>query len=251
MMRVAVCCKESVKLEKLEKWIGQIKEIVRCDGYTSLSSLIQTLSKQKAEYYQIVVMDLNWDGKLEGIDAARYVWELSPDTRILYMVDEPSRYVQELFLRTPNMLGFLIKPVEEKILLEYIWKIIDEQRAGKSSRLLIRNKGAVHSIPVKEILYLESEGHTVSVRTAEETYSSYGRLDHFLEQLSDSFIQCHKSYAVNMKWIHSIERYQIMLDNGWRVPVSKARYMETQKRYSAYVTRLQYLKEREEPEPKG
>lgn len=57
----------------------------------------------------------------------------------------------------------------------------------------------------------------------------------FLEQLPEYFIQCHKSYIVNMNEISRLERNGICLEQDIVVPVSKSRYGETKKQYFRFM----------------
>ena len=49
------------------------------------------------------------------------------------------------------------------------------------------------------------------------------------------FIQCHKSYAVNLMHISQLEKYEIILKNGTRLPISQSKYMETKSRYVDFL----------------
>lgn len=81
-----------------------------------------------------------------------------------------------------------------------------------------------------DINYLEVFGHKLVIhlsdgRTEQLNYS-LSQARELLPQ--DRFLQCHRSYLVNKQAIRSLRRYEITLDGGEAVPVSKQRYREVE-----------------------
>lgn len=85
------------------------------------------------------------------------------------------------------------------------------------------------------VLYLESSNHRVLIHTEEDTYSVYDKLSNFFPQFPDSFIQCHKSFVINMSRIRRIEGNEIIFQDGSRVPVSKVYQEKVRKSYFSYI----------------
>ena len=65
-----------------------------------------------------------------------------------------------------------------------------------------------------------SDGHT------EQLNYSLSQAHELLPQ--DRFLQCHRSYLVNKQAVRSLRRYEITLDGGETVPVSKQRCREVE-----------------------
>lgn len=235
MMRVAVCDEDISVLEYIREQVVRVWGKGQFDGYEEPSSLIKAL--KFGRHFRLVIMGMEWgrDCGDKGIEAARQVQELNPEIRIICMAEQPERYIQQIFLESVNIFGFLTKPIEEEILNRYFKKAQEEEMMTPNNCLLIRNKGAMQSVQFDDILYLESEGHTVMVQTREGSHCCYGRLDKFIDQLPEHFIQCHKSYLVNMKAIRRIERNWISMEQGELIPISKSRYGSTRERYFHYM----------------
>ena len=62
--------------------------------------------------------------------------------------------------------------------------------------ITILSQGKPISLPTDEILYLESQGHTIYIHTAVEIISIYRRLDDIVRLLPDNFYRCHKKQSV-------------------------------------------------------
>ena len=73
---------------------------------------------------------------------------------------------------------------------------------------------------VDEILYLESDRHTVTLHMLDgsvlETAEKLGNLEKKIED--PRFLRCHQSFLVNMDHITDVEE-EFLLRNGERVPI--------------------------------
>lgn len=236
MMKVAVCDEDAYTVGQIKKILDYEEGVDGCDGYTGLPLLWNTM--KAGERYQLIIMAIEWAGRAEGIEAAIRIQSMDADVRIIYMTAYPLRYIQQIFLQTTGLSGFLIKPVEEELLLRYIEGFMGGKKREVGDGLLVKNKRGIISVRFREILYLESERHLITIWTKTDRHSCYGRLEKLLEQLPESFVQCHKSYIVNMKEINQIERTGIRMEGGTIVPVSKSRYSTTRSRYLRYMEEL-------------
>ena len=231
-MKAAVCDDEQVILEEMVKTVEEIPLVEGCDGFKDPESLFRSI--ESGEKYQVILMDIEWQGKEAGITAAEQIRRLDPEARIIYMTGYTRQYVQQIFLRPSNLSGFLMKPVDPELLKQNIQKIALKNQEEKRG-LLVKYKSSVRSIRFDAIFYLESAGHLITIHTEEGHQNCYDRLDKMMERLPESFLQCHKSYVVNMDKIQRIERNRIVMADSQEVPISKARYRETKSRYFPYM----------------
>lgn len=75
----------------------------------------------------------------------------------------------------------------------------------------------------QDIMYIESDKMYAYVHTVERTLRFRIQLKEILLRLNDAnFQRCHQSFIVNMDYIYSLKRYEIILRNGVMIPVSKA-----------------------------
>lgn len=234
MMRVAVCDADGHILEQIRERVNHFWGITQCDGYLDPHDLIRLLECDQR--YELVIMSIEWDGTDRGIEAGQQIGWLSPETKVIYMTERPMDYVQQIFLQVINLNGILIKPIDEKILINYLEKNLEQEQANLKDSLVIKKKGRMKPIHFDDILYMESSGHVVRIKVKQDSHYCYGRLEDFLGQLPENFIQCHKSYIVNMNGIMEIKGNQILMEDELMIPISKSRARITKMGYQSYMS---------------
>ena len=233
MKGVAVCDDNPLILEDVAKAVECILGTECCDRYDDLKNLL--IAIEGGERYLAIIMDIEWDGSACGIEAAQKIQRLDECAKIIYMTGYAERYVQQIFLKPANISGFLMKPVEENLLKENLKKIMEDVQEAEKKRLLVKYKGAMLTLSFDDIVYLESAGHMITIHTRTGKQSCYDRLEKIFERLPEYFIQCHKSYVVNMKEIQRIEKGKVLLSDYTEIPISNARYGDTKSRYFHYM----------------
>lgn len=97
-------------------------------------------------------------------------------------------------------------------------------------------------IRIKEILYLESEGHAIRLHVGTEAVSIRESLSQCEEKLKGrGFVRTYTSFLVNMYHIRCLEKENVLLDNGERLYVSRRRYPEVKIMFENYIRHLDFV----------
>ena len=193
----------------------------------------------------IILMDLELEEAGNGIDLTAKIRKSNPETVFIYVTAYTEKFVQDAFLNSKNVAGFLVKPIQK----EYFSKAID-----KAKKILLKTRKTIHITPIKggytalnedEILYIESTAHNATYFTDEEEYTVVGKLSDILKILSRSFEQCHKSFIVNMDRVKSIEPKSVIMDTGKNIPLS---YNKRENFKIKYMEYFRFLKEEHDDE---
>lgn len=220
-MNVAVCDPLQESLDSLKDLLLQMSCIKEVELYSNVKFFFEDL--KEGSYYDVVLMGLNWEDEKNGIDYAQEIYEYNSHTKVVFMTYYTEEYIEHVVLKSSNMSGFLVKPVKIEM-LEKVFDKICQQNKNTDGKLVIRHKGNVSVVLMTDIVYMESRLHKVNIILDKSIYQCNERLEQMLERVDDSFIQCHKSYVVNTKHISSYKRYEIILDTGTVIPISKKRY---------------------------
>jgi DNA-binding LytR/AlgR family response regulator len=206
-------------------------ENVSC--FSDLSLFFSSI--EEGHLYEAVLMDINWEQKKTGMDAATELYKCSPETRVIYVTRYSEKYAQLIFLHQANLSGYITKPVDVEILEANLQKVAAALPYSEQPALVVRQKGAILSIPFRQIFLIESLNHHVIIHYAEESAKIYETLGKIKAALPPEFCQCHKSYIINMRHVQCLRGSQFLLQNGKTVPVSRPKLSQTKDAYLKFV----------------
>jgi two-component system LytT family response regulator len=181
---------------------------------------------------QVVFMDIEIN-KSSGIDCAKVISQIAPDTKIIFATAH-SEYMSNAF--EMYAFDYLIKPFNiERInhTLERIERIISKdsitnndsanenssdnstlnekgsQEKEDKTQLLIKGKESLNFISVQDIIMIERADNSTYIYTVDgEIYNTSVSLSELENRLpTDVFMRSHKSYIINTTYIKKIEPY--------------------------------------------
>lgn len=232
MLKLAVCDDSVLFLQEMKKNLEIDRRVKEVTVYENPEKLLTDIKEEKIDF-DAIFMDIEFEKEKNGIQYVRKIFQEAPQIQMIYVTGYHDRYVQHIFLTEANLTGYLMKPLDGKILDQYLDKICEKKEPKKIIRFSIRGKE--HLVTADSVLYLESHNHKVLIRTEDHEYSVYDKLSNFQTQLPASFIQCHKSFLINMKRIRYIEGNEVHFQDGSRVPVSKVHQEKVRKSYFSYM----------------
>ena len=101
-----------------------------------------------------------------------------------------------------NPISYLQKPFNEKDIL--IALELAKSKIEESKELLIRAKNITKKVKVKDILFAKKEDHYLELHTEEGSKLLRSTVSEFLENVTDDFLQIHRSYIVNKNFVTGV-----------------------------------------------
>jgi len=248
-MRIAVCDDQAEVLLAVERMFsrgGVITGIENVDIYQDIRKLKKEF--QEGNRPDVLIMDICHEfnpalpktkDRQEGIDCAYELNQRYPELQIIYMTEDVKKYSQNIFLKPVNLLGYLTKPVDLVILKKLLEIAKEKQKQNDEKRVTILCRNHKQIFYLDEILYLESRAHRTMIHTYEGEEVCRDKISDLEQRMGDTFVRCHQSFLVNMKYIRRIENESFKLENGEEISISKRRYVETKNRYFAYLNRIE------------
>ncbi len=228
--RIAICDDEVATCEELEKLTLDVFGSFSCRAeveiFYSGESFINHI-KNNNIVYDFILLDIELY-ELNGVSVGKYIREIISDVRAqIIFISSKTIYAMELFQVTP--LDFLVKPITYDILSTTIKRGINILNTLQDSFECIQGNTIIR-IPTSQILYFESSGRKVKVVTAENDVWFYDQISKISKSLSNSFIQVHKSYIVNINAVRECHADHIVLLDGNQIPISRT-YRESVRKY--------------------
>ncbi|MCD8382258.1 MAG: LytTR family DNA-binding domain-containing protein [Clostridiales bacterium] len=233
MQHIIICDDDRQICAALATMIDQVYEIPhrirQVHSWDALRDELLAISPGEAD---IVFMDIQL-GADNGILISRQLRELYPHIRFIYITGY-IQFSEAIFHGCPT--AFLVKPIKPASLLYALEKATLELDSMDDAVLSLKDRsGALHSIPLRQIHYIESMGRLALLHTDGGPVECYRRLGELEEQLAGSFVRCHQSFLVNLALVKQIQELQLLLSTGESVPISRIRLKTTKERLMQYA----------------
>lgn len=232
MIRAAICDDENTMLDYLYEHISKEFEgqnaNVHIEKYISGKDF---LNSYKTKPYDVVFLDIDMP-EISGFDVAE---KISEKALIIFVTThdelvfsslkfQPFRFVRKTYL--DDEIEETIKAICVKIM---------KRKAEQRIKFQTREKEVY--IFAHDIEYIEVYDHWLRVYTNEKkTIECYGSLSDFENVLAPvGFIRTYKSYLVNFKYINSVQKGQVVLDDGTEIPVSRYKASEVREKLKEYI----------------
>ncbi|MBP1538338.1 MAG: LytTR family DNA-binding domain-containing protein [Ruminococcus sp.] len=218
-MRLAVLDDEKAFINEFSDIAARIMPDAEIIGFDKEDKLIQSLSGDKVD---CVFMDICLDNT-SGIDSAKHVKDISPDTPVVFVTGYPQQYCQSIFLEHFDFepFAFVCKPVEPNV-LQRVFEKLESKGKDKSATITLHSGRQDVILNTQEIIYVESNRWYVLVHTKNKVITVRAKLSDIEQLLPESFISSHKSYVVNASYVRAFNSSAVTLTDGTELPVSRS-----------------------------
>lgn len=233
-MKIAICDDEEAQRmllsDYLTEWGKDRKNLPEISCFSSGESL---LFSWEDESFDLLILDIEM-GDLSGMELAGKIRKENDEIPILFITGYEKYMAQGYDVAA---LHYLLKPVHKEKLFEVLDGL---SRKKKPEEKLIFPTAQGHLLlPASQIWYVEAMGHDCLLCTAEDKKQIRMSMGDAIKLLGDQkgFVQCHRSYLVNLQHISAIVRAEIVLDDGTRLPVSRRAQKEVNE---AFIRNYRY-----------
>ena len=115
-------------------------------------------------------------------------------------------------------------------------KALSNLQDSRQLPVAIQHNGTVTMVDPSEVEFVESERRKVRLHSVRgECIETYATLGQMLDMLPECFVQCHKSYLVNMACIVELRPGSVLLRSGREVSVSQRQRTSVRDSFFHYV----------------
>jgi len=178
--------------------------------------------------YDLLFLDIDM-GEINGLDLARRLRKSRPDAVLIFVTNfieyAPEGYEVDAF-------RYLGKSELENRLPGYFSDALALCRE-RQLNIDIVHAGKTVSVPIQSIIYIESTDHNqyLYLNGTEKSKLPASMKMSELESLlsSHGFLRIHRSYLVNMTYLHQLKSTKAYLTTGISLPVGARSYRENQR----------------------
>lgn len=178
--------------------------------------------------YDILLLDIEMK-EMNGVDLAKRIRMENKEVQIIF-ISGFIEYITDGY--DVEALHFLLKPLNRNKLIEILEKA--KNRITKNEKvMLLPTMDGIQRVYLKEMRYIEVRLNYLTIYGDKE-YIIKKTLSNMEKELDESFIRSHRSYMININYIRTITKTEVLLEDGTTIPLSKAYYDKVNQAFIRY-----------------
>ncbi len=237
MLQIAICDDNNTELLLIEQIVETFKAShiskynIKCDTFSNGLDLLKTT--ENGIRYDILILDVVMP-LITGIEVAAEIRKSNNLSKIVFLTSSREFAVDSYKV---NAFYYLLKPIKKEELIPILEMacadIVDKREKG----IIIKSKMCLTKVFYHRLEYIEVLRRTLFFHlTNGEVLESLGTMSQLENDLlSDKrFIKPHRSYIVNMDYIHRFTDKDIITFSNSPVPISRELYKNIKQTYIDY-----------------
>ena len=236
MYSIALCDDEDRELDRIENFLASYRsrkqEVeYKTERFSSAEALLQQVREERY-VPDILLLDIFMSGK-SGMEAAEEVRSLGLDMPIVFLTAS-TEYALKAY--GVDAVQYLVKPLDDKRFFHAMDSVIRQIGRSRKNQIVIKVAGGIRQIQPNDIVYCESQKNYQMLCLTTGKYRVRMTAGKLWEMLGEfcRFGRCGRSYILNMDHIVSVEREEIVMDNGCTIYIPRNKAAEFKKVYFAY-----------------
>ncbi|MCD7752851.1 MAG: LytTR family DNA-binding domain-containing protein [Lachnospiraceae bacterium] len=269
-MKIGICDDEKSTREYLERllkeWGQECGEPVETVGFVDAERFL--FAWEECRDFDVLLLDIEM-GRMNGMELAGRIRESDEDVAIVFITGY-DEYIGQGY--EVAALHYLLKPVAK----EKLYQVLDRAYAGLRKKGIremfevaevsgpagndftgeLKGGGqagnhpggakrssvqaGVVTITLEDIWYVEAFAHDCAVYLKNAEYHvkrSIGDMEKLFSEKGLSFVRTHRSYLVNLKYVSSLWKEDVVLDDGRRVPLSRRMRQQVNEAFVRYFVK--------------
>lgn len=240
-MKIVICDDNLEDLKTIDELLQQYLKARGMTGclvekYSDPSTLFKKI--ESGEQADLYLLDMIMSEKT-GIDIGRQLRDKGCENAIIYITSSVDYALDAYHV---HAVRYLLKPLEKADFFEAMDHVYTHIKTNPDPMYLIKTKDGLIHVPYSRIEYIENVSRMLDVHltNGEHVMSIFIRssFDEKIEPLLESkaFLQVHKSFVVNLKYIKKLGTNYVIMDSGDKIPVSKAKTAAVKKEYLLFFS---------------
>jgi DNA-binding LytR/AlgR family response regulator len=232
MIKIAICDDEKIACETLEQkilsYMDEREEPCEITCFFSAAELLQTPC-----FFDLFFLDIQMPEQ-DGIALAKKIRE-NENQGIIIFITALAECVYDAF--EVEAFDYICKPIDDIRLQKALDRAIKKIQGIENKCLFVKTMNWCKSVRLDDLYYCEVTNRTIHLHTKIGVIEYYCKLEDIKKQLDYRFIQCHRSYLVNLDYLLEYSNGQITLECGEHIPVSRLRHQDFMEAMMLYMKR--------------
>lgn len=237
-MRIGFCDDDSSVLGEFVRFLNEYTS--RCDQeitWSAFSSPLELMAAvDRGERYDVLFLDIIMPGE-NGINIAKEIRQKDNCVKIVFHTVSEEYAVQSYSVKAYD---YLLKPLCQERFVKLMDTLLAECEKEYSRSLLLRCKDGITRVEPEKIEFCEVVHRTLFLHMSNgEVLESIGSLEDLSRQLAvyGCFLRTHRSYLINLNYIHKISYHCITMSRQTEIPVPRGKYAQIKDSFLEYACR--------------
>jgi len=215
--------------EKLEKCVRSfLKNIFSVFTIQIFNDDFYKILKGKID---LMFVDIDLNGQ-NGISIIKYLRTQEKNTIIIYV----SIRQELVFASLVTKPFYFVRKQNFENDLDEVFKLLKEYYKNTMKLVTFEYYGRKTSIFLKDIHYIISYGHDISIVTDDNTYTYRSNLKDVLKMIGSHFVvQVQRSYIVSLMYVKEVEGMTITLNDNTKITMGKKYYKDFLIKYKEFL----------------
>lgn len=233
-LTIAICDDNENQIKEMRRllaeWSADKPFALDIDEYISAESFLFSYPDKPCD---LILLDIEMD-RHNGMELAKHL-RSNGDMLPIVFITGYSDYIAEGY--DVEALHYLLKPVAKEKLFAVLDKYV-EKRSVKADELIIETTNGATHISADRITYIEAFGRKTAVHLSDDRIiDCMVSISRFFAMRLNGFVSPHRSYIVNLRFMRSIGKTEIALDNGTIIPLSRRLYKDVNEKFIQFYTK--------------
>jgi two-component system response regulator AlgR len=221
LLQVVIVDDEAPARSRLRELLADCAEELSLTVAGEAASGPEAIELLAAAPADVVLLDVRMP-EMDGIEVALHLQKLERPPVVVFATAYDAYAIRAFEV---HAVDYLLKPIRLTRLKEALVRaaaaprpqVLDAIARGARTHLCAQERGKVHLIPVKGVIYLKAELKYVTVRTAEREFLIEEALTKLEEEFGERFVRAHRNCLVARAAVRGFERTMKEGEAHWEV----------------------------------
>lgn len=230
MFQVAIVEDDERYQAQLERYIHRYEEESGEQFAIRLFSDGDEIVDNYAGNYDIILLDIDMK-RLSGMEAAKIIRSLDHEVILIFITNLAQYAIQGYAVEA---LDYVLKPIRYFAFSQEMEKAVKRLKMMDKRVLRVEQDQGVLLLNLREIGWMESQGHNIIIHKDKETFSIRQTVKEMEAQLEGAgFARCNSGYLVNLSHVKKVEKELVYVDDT-SLPISRSRRKEFMEKLTNY-----------------
>ena len=231
MYQIAIVEDDERYQAQLERYIHRYEEESGEQFNIRLFSDGDEIVDNYAGNYDIIFLDIEMR-RLDGMEAARIIRSLDREVILIFITNMAQYAIQGYEVEA---MDYVLKPIRYFAFSQEMEKVVKRLSMTNRRVLRIEQDQGIMLLNLREIGWMESQGHNIIIHKGEETFQIRQTVKEMEAQLEGSgFARCNSGYLVNLAHVKRVDKDTVYVgDIG--LPISRSRKKEFMEKLANYL----------------